>query len=429
MNLLNILNLNEIITNNRCAFLCGNGFSINFDDDYKYIYDNLLKAHKKVIHNAVLEIHANQSISKVFKDNFNNLKKQIHDYRQSDFDVLFTDGIKFAKSIIENKEIIKALEENNYLSKLVFDKSSLSLVEAIATVGTEKGYNSVNIEYWTILIYFYYAIKRVNSIKYQFPSGNNFIRLLEIGSKNNNPIINDDGKDLYQFVMTNGFNLYYRFLFSTAILCDGKSVDCNRLAKINKIDKEKLISFLNSFTLLMTLNYDHILEFLTGRNVTHIHGEFIDRKEYVWCCSLGVEEQGQYISFSDILIGDYFVNKSFAGITNSMVKVEGIKKTTTFSEAIDKNIRDKNVEYVVLFGMNIDNDQHIIRNIMLSLEDRIKQDIGIIYCYFEDKDIDIFNCEYKKVITFSEDTSERVRKIPVYYIKTKDILETYFYSE
>lgn len=428
MNLLKICDLRKIIAKNRCAFLCGNGFSINFDDDYKYIYENLLKAHMKVIHDAMIEVHANKIVTKIFTDNFSNVKEHIHNYSQYDLDRLFNDGIEFAKSISENKGIIDDLINGNFLSQLVFDRCSLSLVEIIATVGNEKGYKSVNIEYWTILIYFYYAIKRLNSEKYQFPLSNEFIRLLEIGAKNNNFLINDGGKDLYQFVMANGFNIYYRLLFSTAILCDGKSVDCSRLTRINIIQTEKLICFLNSFELLMTLNYDHILEYLTGRNVTHIHGKYIvGRKEYVWCCSLRIKEHGHYISLSDILIGDYFINKTFAGITNSMVKVEGISKTITFSESIDKNIRNNNIEYVLLFGMNIDNDQHIIRNIMLSLEDRIRQDVGIIYCYFDKRDVDIFDSEYKKVITFSKEVSERVRKIPLYYIKTQDILDTYFY--
>ncbi|MDF2503068.1 hypothetical protein [Clostridium sp.] len=419
----------KIICNNKCAFLCGNGFSINFDDDYKYIYDNLFKAHKKVINSAKLKVHANKLISKVFKDNFNSIKQEMYNYNQLDIDKIFTDGIQFAKSIVEDTDLIDILNNKKLISKLVFDKTQLSLVESIATMGLLKGYKYVNIEYWTVLIYFYYAIKKVDSKQYQFPSDNKFIYLLKVGSKNNNPVINDGGKALHQFVMTNGFNLYYRFLFSTAILCDGKSVDCSKLTKVKTVNKKTLLLLLNSFEILMTLNYDHILEYLTGRNVTHIHGEYIvDKDEYVWCCSLGVEEQGHYISLSDILIGDYFVNKNFAGITNSMVDIDGIKRTANFSNSIDKNMRINDVTHIVLFGMNIDNDQHIIRNIMLSLEDRINKDVGIIYCYFRVSDIEIFEKEYHKVITFSDDVSGRVRQIPIYCIKSEDILDKYFFA-
>lgn len=76
-----------------------------------------------------------------------------------------------------------------------------------------------------------------------------------------------------------------------------------------------------------------------------------------------------------------------------MVEVDGIKQTVNFSFSIDKNMRKNDITHIVIFGMNIDNDQHIIRNIMLSLEDRINQSVGIIYCYFEEFDIKIFEDE------------------------------------
>ncbi|WP_027621591.1 hypothetical protein [Acetivibrio clariflavus] len=422
------LSLNDfenIISNNKCAFLCGNGFSINFDDDYRYIYDNLLEAHKKVICNGQLKIRAIKNIADVFQDNFNSIKSEMRNYDQSDFDTIFTDGIYFAKSILENKELIDMLKKNRFISNLVFGTSQLNLVENIVNIGREKGYKSVNIEYWTILIYFYYAIKKINSDVYHFPSNNKFIYLLEVGSKNSNPIINSE--DIQQFVMTNGFNLYYRFLFSTSILCNGKSVNCNKLSKLNNINPEKLIPFLNLFELLMTLNYDHILEYLTKRNVTHIHGEYvIGKEEYVWICSLGIKEQGQYISFSDILVGDYFI-KVFSSAVNSLANGKGIKQTIRFADSIDKNLRKNDITHIVIFGMNINNDQHIIRNIMLSLYDRINQNVGIIYCYFEESDKETFQNVYQKVITFSKDISENVRQIPVYFIKSQYILDKYFY--
>ncbi|WP_326910719.1 hypothetical protein [Sedimentibacter sp. MB31-C6] len=427
---LNLHDFQNIINNKKCAFLCGNGFSINFDNDYKYIYDSLLKAHKKIIHNAKLEPYPNKISTKVLTDNFNSIKQEMYNYNQFDFDKIFNDGIRFAESILENEEIVKELYKNGLLNDLNFDISQLSLAKNIVTKGRRYGYKYVNIEYWTILIYFYYVIKRVNSEKYQFPSENKFIYLIRVGSKNSNPILGDSGKNLNQFIMTNGFNLYYRTLFSTAILCDGKSVYCSKLTNLNIINKKTLIPFLDSFKILMTLNYDHILEYLTGRDVTHIHGEYIvGKKQYVWYCSLGIEDQGHYISFSDILVGDYFVNKIFASVMNSnMDGIGDIKQTVKFSQSIEKNIRMNNVTHIVIFGMNIDNDQHIIMNIMLSLEDRINQGVGIIYCYHKESDREIFEKEYQKeVITFkNRDVAERVSQIPIYYIKSQDILDNYF---
>ncbi|WP_161783093.1 hypothetical protein [Pontibacillus yanchengensis] len=65
--------------------------------------------------------------------------------------------------------------------------------------------------------------------------------------------------------------------------------------------------------MLISLNYDRIIEEVSGgRKVEHMHGEFVvDKEEYVYNQSLGVRIGDKYISFSDILIGDYFVFKSF----------------------------------------------------------------------------------------------------------------------
>jgi len=61
------------------------------------------------------------------------------------------------------------------------------------------------------------------------------------------------------------------------------------------------------YNLLMILNYDHVLENMSSRPVQHIHGQYIqNKKEYIYYQSLGTDLNLEtYISFSDILIGDY----------------------------------------------------------------------------------------------------------------------------
>lgn len=46
------LNLSNFIQDRKCAFLCGNGFSLKFDNAFGKIYDNLYPAHKDVIYKS-----------------------------------------------------------------------------------------------------------------------------------------------------------------------------------------------------------------------------------------------------------------------------------------------------------------------------------------------------------------------------------------
>lgn len=52
---LNSKELNQIICENTAMFLCGNGFSINFDKDFSNIYDRLFEAHKSLMRNGKYE--------------------------------------------------------------------------------------------------------------------------------------------------------------------------------------------------------------------------------------------------------------------------------------------------------------------------------------------------------------------------------------
>ena len=185
---------------------------------------------------------------------------------------------------------------------MVFGKSELDLVESIARVGKKRGYKFVNIEYWSILIYMFFAINEIDSEKYAFPSNNEFITLIKVGYINKNKIVVETD-DIHQFALSNGFNTYYRMLFATAILCNGKAVNFSKLSNLSNLKLDKIKSFLDNFKVLLTLNYDHILENMSMRPVQHNHGQYVlNEKEYVYYQSLGVGLNFEtYISFSDII--------------------------------------------------------------------------------------------------------------------------------
>ena len=74
--------LEKIVQKQPTAFLCGNGFSINFDSDFANIYDRLYETHKLLIRNGKFEVKANNSFQKIFKDNYKSVCKYVYTYRQ-----------------------------------------------------------------------------------------------------------------------------------------------------------------------------------------------------------------------------------------------------------------------------------------------------------------------------------------------------------
>ena len=419
--------LEKIIKKQPAAFLCGNGFSVNFDDDFANIYGRLYEAHKILIRNGKYDVKANSSFSKVFIDNYKNVCKYVYALKQKDIEEIFVSGVCFAESIINNAELVEEINREGYIHQLVFGKSELNLVESIAIVGNKYGYKSVNIEYWSILIYMFFVIVATDSDKYEFPRSNAFITLIKVGNINKNMLI-PDTDNIYQFVLSNGFNTYYRMLFAAAILCNGKAIIFSELRNLKNLKLDRIRDFLGKYKVLLTLNYDHILENVSAQPIQHIHGEYVQNlKEYVYYQSLGVELNSKlYVSFSDILIGDYFTNKTFAGVVNAMNKHSINKEVPNIVKVVGNCMEEHQIEVIVIFGMNIDNDQHIIRDVMIQLSDMASKNVKIVYCYFTEEDRKVFNDQYKAAITFSKDVSKRVKKIELLYIKTQNILEAYF---
>ena len=112
--------LEKIVQKQPAAFLCGNGFSINFDSDFANIYDRLYEAHKLLIQSGKYDVNANNLFNKVFKDNYKSVCKYVYTYKQKDMEKIFVSGVCFAESIIKDGGLIEKLNSNGYIHKLVF---------------------------------------------------------------------------------------------------------------------------------------------------------------------------------------------------------------------------------------------------------------------------------------------------------------------
>ncbi|QLK09428.1 hypothetical protein BMG_6203 (plasmid) [Priestia megaterium] len=431
---ISLLELNKEINNNRSAFLTGNGFSINFDKEFSNLYDNLYSAHKILINNSQFNVKSNPVFKKVCKDNYKSVMQYLKYFSEADLLMIFEDAALFAESIISNKELIDELWKTNIITNLTFGFSQLEPLTQICEVSKVRGIKFVNIEHWTILIYFYAAIKKINPSCYELPIDNTFIMALKHGSKNKQNFIQgkNDTNELYSDVIFNGFTIYFRMLFSIAIFSKGKAVNFDKLDNKNNIDLNNLNEFLNGFDLLLSLNYDNIMEQIVLKKVEHLHGEFVmNKEEYVYHQSYGMNSEEGYVSFSDILIGDYFIFKSFLPVVNKLSAQRGFinKKIDTFGMKLDRLFIENSITTAVVFGMSIENDYHVLRNMMLAFYNSGVEEPHIIYSYFNEKEKKDFIEEFDKVITFSEEVNIYCRNIKVSYVQTQEILSNYFYKE
>ncbi|GAA0863532.1 hypothetical protein [Paraclostridium tenue] len=435
MSEINILELDEILSNNRCAFLCGNGFSMNFDDDFRNIFERLYESHKKVIYKSIFDINPkvkNKILKSQYKKNFNNILSYTRNFNEKQFYKIFDDGLKFAETIITNDSLLNQIKDNELIRELVFGENQLTMLKELYNVGKNYGVRSINIEYWPILIYFYFAIYLLNPSDYEFPECNSFITLIKVGSEDmiNLTQQNTLMERCEDFVYSSGFNNYYRMLFSIAIFSEGKHLNLSNLNNIKNLNADKIKCFLSKYEEIFTLNYDILLEkLMTNREIHHLHGKFIiNEKEYVYNQTLGMEfGDGDYVSFSNILVGDYLINKTMRQIINNLSqKYDYNKKEESYKKILENTIKNKNLDTFVIFGMNIQNDQHILRTLMTGFFFANIINPTIVYCYFSEEDKLSFKKTFDSVITFGDELSNYSRNINLKFIKTPELLNVYF---
>ncbi|RQW19887.1 hypothetical protein EH196_07000 [Bacillus sp. C1-1] len=427
---LSLNDLKLILGNTKNALISGNGLSMNFDNSFCNIYSDLFKSHKKVIYETKYDVNANKEFKTKLTKNYKSVLQHLRLIDEEYLNKLFQDGVEFSNSIYENEELYKELKKNDYFNELSFGLTQWDILKQICDTGVEYGFRYVNVEHWSILIYFYAAIKRLNLRTYRIPSNNTFIRAIERGDIHKSKLLgNDKNNYMVEFVLLNGFFTYYRMLFSTRIFSDGKAIDIDKQDKKDGISLNSIRNFLNSFDELFTLNFDHIVEQLTKRDVVHIHGEFvINQKEYVYSQSYNLIYNGKSISFSDILIGDYFMAKVYLPEISrlSAIRNPNNKKLISPYDKFKNGLNRSEVETVIIFGMSIENDYHIIRYLMLIFHELKVEKPHIVYSYFNEKEKKEFEERYFMLITFSNEVSQYAKNIKVSFIKTQEILKEYF---
>lgn len=422
--------MDEIITN-KSVFLCGNGFSVNFDESYKL--DNLAKTlyqtHCHLKSNKSYDMISKQPFKRICKENFNQTIKILDKiYNENDFNNLFESAVLFAQSILSSKITIDWLKNHTYNNTLTFGLSSLDLVESIIYQASTYGIMQVNYELWSVLIYFILALKSAPKDIYVHDKDNLFVQATLKGTSQAVLETDSDFANLYADTAINGMYTYLRFLFTTNILLEGKSFNVQELSRWSHYDLNLLVSFFNNYNYIITTNYDLLLEKISNRNdIAHLHGSFSKIKKRVLAQSLGVFYNFTRYDLSTLIFGDYFLSKSFYQTTAKIAnKNPQNTKIEIYTDILERIVQQKNTQSIVIFGLNVDNDYHIISNIKFHLALNKCTTNKLIYCYYSEKDKESFLKIYYKIIFSSTVNAIIKSKIQVQLISSKELLDNFF---
>lgn len=418
------------IANNKSAFICGNGFSINFDSSYSAsnLAKSLFNTHYHIKSFAKYESCGNNKYKEIMKSNYKSAMRVINRINnEKDFISLFDDAIKFAQALLQDDIILSWLNDNGYNMRLTFGLEQLDLMAKIVEQAKRYGVLNVNYEYWTIIIYYIIVMSKSPNNIFEIDKNNKFVQAVLAG--NVSPIEHkESGTDLFISAVTNGMYIYLRFLFAGNILLKGKSYDVTKLDNWEKYDTNVINSFLSNFDYLVTTNYDMILETLTQKDVFHLHGCYFKTKKVFLYETLTLTYDLKDFDLSTIIIGDFFLSKSFYQLTAKMANSKFPNTPTkVYSDILEDVIKTKKSNIIVIFGLNVDNDYHILRNIQIELEAGGVKNPHIIYCYYSDNDLDSFKKSYEECITYSDYLSDYVKNnIRVSVVDSKELKEIIF---
>lgn len=416
---------------NSPSLICGNGLSINFEPSLslKRLGEAMYSTHTYIMTFSSYKTVSPQ-MEQVFLPNYKaaikHMKKTIHS--EDDFTVLFSDAVEFAK-FINNPQISEWIKTNGFSKNLVMGFGPLDYVADLVKQSEQSdSIFCINYELWTILIYFALIILDAPSSLSANLDSNKFVQAVRIGGQRTLGLTNKSQNDYYSKTCENGMFIYYRLLLSSNILLTGNGYNVDLMSKWSNYQKDVLAGFLNLFNYIMTTNYDLLLERLTGRPIYHLHGCYTRSPQTVLGQSLGIFVNSTRYDLSSILIGDYFIAKTFYAITAHMSqKFPTNTKVDFHHEIMEQIIANNKSDTIVIFGLNVNNDFHIIRNIQVFLEKSKLKQAKVIFCYFNAEDKISFEHAYESCITYLDELNKYVQEnISVYTIDSHYILQHFF---
>lgn len=217
-------------------------------------------------------------------------------------------------------------------------------------------------------------------------------------------------------------------MFAINILLEGHGINVNELTNWSKFDKSKINELFSKFDHLLTTNYDLLIENIAGRTVRHLHGEYSKKENVVFYQSMSVSFDMNKIDLSTIIVGDYFGGKTFFINTAQTCAGKFPNSSVQYnSKILEDIIRKQKTTTVVIFGLCVDNDYHIIRDLQVYMGLENIQNAEIVFCYYDDYAKNGFLNVYEKCITYSSNLNDFVRNnIKLSLMDSKKILNKYF---
>jgi len=361
-----------------------------------------------------------------YKATIKYLERAIHN--EEEFLSLFSDAVKFAKSIT-NPQVIVWITDNKFNAKLVMGFGPLDYVtDLIKQAESNDSVFKINYEYWTILIYFALVLTQAPSNIYIALEENKFVKAVAIGAGQSLGIRSNNQPDYFLKTCENGMFTYLRLLLATNILLVGNGYHVERMSKWDFFQRNILKQFFTLFDHVITTNYDLLAERITDGEVSHLHGCYTRQPQIVLGQSLGVFIDAVRYDLSSILIGDYFVAKSFYATTVHIAQKSSLNAKIDFHQEVLKQIIAKGKsDTIVIFGLNVNNDYHIVRDLQVFLYQSGLPQANIIFCYYSEEDCVAFREAYESCITYSEELNKYVREhISTYTIDSHSILQHFF---
>lgn len=427
MSILKIEDFENIAMNQNTGLIVGNGFSMNFDTCFSDIYGLLRFGTKQLIKKGSFKISpaAKPQIQSVIMENYKSVLNYVRSLSQAQLEEIFEDGIKFAEFIINSEELVTFLKQNKYIHKTDVAPDMIEIIKQIYKIGHSKGFSYVNIENWTVLMWVYYLIKDNEKFINFRQKPNLFITLISLGGRKTVP----EAKVMHN-TRFNGFYNYYRFLMITIIFNNGKSVDLNLLNKIDELNKDSITEWVNSFKELFSLNYDLILELVSGRPVTYLHGNFKNKVQgFTFFKSYHIKYKDKDFYTNSIILGDYTTTKVIDSLI-SQVAFHTHPFTEPYEDALDKlqgKLTDSKINHIVFFGMNPENDYHILSGICFQYIVSNTKSPMITFCYYNETEIDYFRDVWSHVLkTIYNHKKDYTDTIKINFLDSKEVINRYF---
>ncbi|MDL5141548.1 hypothetical protein [Bacillus atrophaeus] len=77
--------------------------------------------------------------------------------------------------------MLQNLSDKKMIHTLAFNISEIDVLKNICEVGNKRGYKYINLENWSILIFFYFAINELDKATFPFSLNNTFVEAIIAG--------------------------------------------------------------------------------------------------------------------------------------------------------------------------------------------------------------------------------------------------------